>query len=120
MTKRANRQSLTKRRVLVLAVKTEFFDQMRAGLKPFEYRLRTDYWRKRLVGREYDEVCVTKGYPAADDHERRLIVPWRGYVEQTLQHPFFGPEEKDVFAIRIEVANSADDEVPRSALTRNL
>ncbi|MEX3983658.1 ASCH domain-containing protein [Paraburkholderia sp. EG287A] len=92
-------------RVLVLPVKGEFFSQMKARTKLFEYRLRTPFWRKRLVGREYEEVCVTLGYPARSDTERRLLVPWQGYEEQTLQHPFFGPEPVDVFAIRIWPAN---------------
>jgi len=87
--------------ILTLAVKGIYFDQMVARVKPFEYRLRTPYWVKRLVGRTYTHVCVTRGYPSANDAERRLVVPWQGYEEQVLQHEHFGPEPVEVFAIRI-------------------
>lgn len=90
--------------ILTLAVKGIYFDQMKAGDKLFEYRLRTPYWRKRLEGRTYHQVCVTRGYPSASDTERRLIVKWSGYEEQTLTHEFFGPDPVEVFAIRIDIA----------------
>jgi hypothetical protein len=32
--------------------------------------------RERLEGREYRNVILTRGYPRADDHERRLVRPW--------------------------------------------
>lgn len=88
-------------KVLTLPLKGVYFDQIKAGSKPFEYRLRTPYWRKRLEGRTYDAVTVTKGYPAGDDSERRQTFPWRGYEEQTITHEFFGPEPVEVFAIRV-------------------
>lgn len=90
-------------RILTLQVKGEFFEQMCSGSKPFEYRLKTPFWEKRLVGREYDKVCVTWGYPKATDHARRLLVDWKGFEEQVLQHPFFGPSPVLVFAIRIDI-----------------
>lgn len=89
-------------RALVLPVKGVYFDQIKAGTKPDEFRLRTDYWRKRLVGRTYDRVEVTKGYPARDDAERRIVLPWRGYMEQTITHEFFGSEPVEVFAIKVQ------------------
>lgn len=87
--------------VLVLPVKGIYFQQMKNGVKLFEYRLRTPYWKKRLEGRHYAGVCVTLGYPAAGDRERRLDVPWLGYEEQVITHEFFGPDPVEVFAIRI-------------------
>jgi len=88
-------------RKLVLALKGVYFDQIKDGSKTFEYRLRTPYWRKRLEGRSYDSVVVTKGYPAADDSSRRLAFAWAGYEEQTITHPFFGVDPVEVFAIRV-------------------
>ena len=88
-------------KTLTLPLKTTYFDQIKAGTKLLEYRLRTSYWRKRLEGRSYDAVCITKGYPARDDAARRIVLPWRGYVEQTITHEFFGPAPVDVFAIRL-------------------
>ena len=86
---------------LTLALNGEYFDQIRSGDKTEEFRLRTDYWRKRLVGRSYDHIVLTKGYPARDDQERRLQLPWRGFRETTITHPHFGPDPVDVFAIRV-------------------
>jgi len=86
---------------LVLPLKAEYFDAIKAGTKPEEYRLRNDYWTRRLVGKTFDNVIVTKGYPKRDDHERRLVLPWRGYVEREITHPHFGTEPVQVFAIDV-------------------
>lgn len=86
---------------LTLPLKGVYFDEIRDGIKPEEYRLCTPYWRKRLEGRDYARIVLTKGYPAADDHERRLVRPWRGYEVRTIQHEFFGPEPVKVFAIKV-------------------
>jgi hypothetical protein len=84
---------------LTLPLKSEYFDAIKSGEKCEEYRLVNEYWTKRLVGRHYGRIVLTKGYPKADDHERRLIKPWRGYVERTITHPHFGAEPMRVFAI---------------------
>lgn len=86
---------------LILPVKSEYFDQMVLGQKTFEYRLRTPYWRKRLEGKQFDKVVVTKGYPKRDDGARRLECIWSGYEEHTLTHPHFGPDPVEVFSIYI-------------------
>jgi len=88
-------------RELILPLKGCYFDDIVAGRKPLEYRLRTPYWRKRLEGRTYDTVTVTKGYPARDDAQRRATYPWRGYEEQTITHSFFGTQPVEVFAIKV-------------------
>lgn len=88
-------------RTLTIPLKGEYFDQIKAGTKPEEYRLVTDYWRKRLEGQHFDKIVLTRGYPAADDSARRLEKPWRGYIERTITHPHFGPEPVRVFAIRV-------------------
>ncbi|PKM47088.1 MAG: RNA-binding protein [Gammaproteobacteria bacterium HGW-Gammaproteobacteria-1] len=86
---------------LHLNLKGEYFDQIAAGTKLFEYRLRTGYWRRRLQGRSYQRVLVKKGYPRAGDQERIVERPWRGYEEQIITHPHFGSEPVEVFAIRV-------------------
>lgn len=48
---------------LVLPLKTVYFDAIRLGQKAEEFRLRTPYWRRRLEGRTFDRVVLTKGYP---------------------------------------------------------
>lgn len=84
---------------LTLPLKGIYFDQIKAGTKPFEYRLMTPYWVKRMAKSPFRWIVLTKGYPAKDDAERRLKLPWRGYVTTTLQHEHFGPDPVQVFAI---------------------
>lgn len=86
---------------LILPLKREYFDAIKSGEKVEEYRLANDYWRKRLYMRHYGRIILTLGYPKVDDHERRIIKPWRGYVERTILHPHFGPSPVRVFAINV-------------------
>ena len=86
---------------LVLPLKREYFEQIKAGEKPEEFRLCTPYWAKRLEGREDDRVVLTLGYPAKDDSERRLVRPWRGFVKRQISHPHFGSVPVDVYAIDV-------------------
>lgn len=88
-------------RVLHLNLRAEYFDQIAAGTKLFEYRLSTPYWAKRLVGWHFDQVHVKKGYPPASDTSRILVRPWRGYEVQYITHPHFGADLVRVFAIRV-------------------
>ena len=87
--------------VLQLNLKGIYFDQIAAGAKPFEFRLVTPFWAKRLVGRSYDFVEVARGYPPGGDTTRRLRFPYRGYEIQQLTHEHFGPEPVTVYAIRV-------------------
>lgn len=88
-------------RTLTLPLKAEYFDAIRDGTKLDEYRLVTPFWEKRLVGREYDRIVLTKGYPSRHDTARRLERPWRGFELQTITHQHFGPEPVRVFAIKV-------------------
>ena len=86
---------------LHLPLKRVYFELIRDGLKPFEYRLRTPYWEKRLVGRHYTDILLTLGYPPAAASERRLERAYKGYRIETIQHPHFGPDPVEVFAIDV-------------------
>ncbi|EEJ3489245.1 ASCH domain-containing protein [Salmonella enterica subsp. arizonae serovar 56:z4,z23:-] len=88
---------------LQLAVKGEYFYAMIRGEKTEEYRLYNDYWIKRLVGRSYGRLIITKGYPRRDDMSRRIDVPYTGYKIKTITHPFFGSDSVKVFAIKVEI-----------------
>lgn len=88
-------------RTLTLPLKTIYFHQIKSGEKTEEYRLCTPYWAQRLVGREYDQIVLTLGYPKADDAERRLVRPWRGFTVKTLQHHHFGDKPVTVYAIKV-------------------
>ncbi len=87
---------------LRLAVKREYFMQAKSRIKKFEYREITDYWSKRLVGRNYDTVTLTLGYPRRGDSERELTFPYNGFERQLITHKHFGNEPKVVYAIRLE------------------
>lgn len=86
---------------LVIPVKGAYFDQMLSGEKREEFRVRTDYWRKRLVGRSYRNLVLTRGYPKGGgvDFVTRLTVPYRGYRKTEITHEHFGGGPVKVFAI---------------------
>ena len=86
-------------------LKGVYFDQIRDGTKRHEFRLRTPFWAKRLVDREYDRVILTRGYPKGGgaEGETRLTREWRGYDIRTLQHEHFGPDAVSVYAIDVSV-----------------
>ena len=86
---------------LILPLKAEYFNAIKAGTKTEEFRLRTMYWTRRLHGRTFDRVVLMLGYPSRDDETRRLVVPWRGMRETTITHPHFGSEPVEVFAIQV-------------------
>lgn len=93
---------------LFLSLKREYFEAIRDGSKTEEYRLCNEYWTKRLADRfnTYDRIVLTLGYPARDDHSRRMVLPWHGYTIKTITHPHFGPEPVSVFAIRVSAPAS--------------
>jgi hypothetical protein len=92
---------------LILPVKRIYCEQMRDGTKKAEYRLMTDFWARRLHGRQYDRVIITLGYPKRDDAAKRLVFPWCGYTVETITHPHFGSDPVKVFAIKVEPAQNA-------------
>lgn len=91
--------------MLTLVLKSEYFEAIKAGQKLEEYRLIKDYWAKRLEGRNYAGIVLTKGYPPASDLDSRLVRLWRGYTIKTITHEHFGPDPVRVYAI--DVAHAA-------------
>ena len=91
-------------RTLVLPLKRLYFEQIAKGEKPEEFRRVTPYWERRLEGKEFDVVELTLGYPPAGDPHRRLKRRWKGLRRIRLQHPHFGPEEVEVYAIDVSEA----------------
>lgn len=86
---------------LVLPMKAVYFDAIRRGEKPEEYRLVTPYWSKRLEGRSYSKVILKRGYPKNGDDERILIMPWQGCARKVITHPHFGDQPVEVYAINV-------------------
>ena len=87
---------------LTMAVKREYFKQIKAGTKKGEYRLVCDYWRRRLEGKSYKTITITLGYPPKTNTERRISFPYRGYELQTIQHKEFGNHPVAVYALILE------------------
>ena len=95
---------------LQLAVNGEYFDAMKRGEKIEEYRLFNEYWRRRLVceawedfPRKFDRLIITRGYPRADDHDRRIDIPYDGFEIKTITHKHFGDQPVKVFAIKVNI-----------------
>ena len=89
-------------KILHLNLKGIYWDQIQSGDKDDEFRLQTEYWKKRLVGKTYDVICVKRGYPKKDDESKMLWKKWNGYkCIENFEHPHFGPGKHDVFAIDV-------------------
>lgn len=84
---------------LVLPLRRKWFEAIREGRKPFEFRLRNDFWRKRLIGKSYQNVIFTLGYPKKGDSSRRIVAPYRGYIETTVVSEEWDNIPQEVFAI---------------------
>ena len=102
-------------KVLILNVKKRHFNDVKAGVKPFEYRLCKDYWTKRLQ-KKYTHVEIRMGYPKNDEEDKKIRFPWNGYELQTITHEEFGKEPVEIFAI---VLNKSKISNPKSEI-RNL
>ena len=88
-------------RTLVLNLKREYWEAIKAGTKTVEYRLANDYWRKRLAGKIFDSVELRLGYPRSGDESRILRRKYRGVTIGTITHPLFGAGEVEVFQIDV-------------------
>jgi hypothetical protein len=66
-------------RTLVLPLKGEYFDAIKAGIKPEEFRAATPYWRRRLDGQSF--VCIPVMLtPSSSDCDPPVL--------EVLPHPF--------------------------------
>jgi len=89
------------KRILYLALRGEFFDAIKRGEKTHEFRRANKYWRRRLMGQNYDAVELTRGYPKAGDSARRILVPFFKWKLRRIQHDHFGADRVLVFAIAV-------------------
>lgn len=87
---------------LTLPLKGIYFDQIKAGEKTEEYRLVTLYWVRRLEGRRYGRIILTRGYPKRTDTARRLVLPWKGVELRVITHPHFGADPVQVYVIDVK------------------
>ena len=64
------------KKILHLNLYRKYFDAIADGTKTVEYRNRTDYWKRRIEGREYDIIKFRNGY--AKDAST-MLVEYKGY-----------------------------------------
>lgn len=85
-------------KVLHIPMNGEYWCEIKAGSKPFEYRLCDDRWKK-ILSKEYDYVFFKYGYPSRENWNKIIVEPYRGFEVQSIVHPLFGEEAVKVFAI---------------------
>lgn len=90
-----------KLKVLRLAVRKEYFYEIKAGIKKEEYRLIKPYWIKRL-STKYDEVWITCGYPKKTETDKILKFKYNGFYIKKINHKEFGDSEIEVYAIKLK------------------
>lgn len=90
--------------VLRLNLKRKWWEQIRDGVKSRELRLFNDFWKKRLVGRDYDEVHLCLGYPKKGDDDKVLKRKFGGCELVSIVHQEFGADEVVVFSIDVSEA----------------
>jgi len=66
-----------------------------------EYRVVNEYWKKRLLNREYDEIHYYDGYPPKTEKTRVIKFKFSGVDVKTIVHEQFGPEPVVVYAISL-------------------
>lgn len=107
------------KKILHINLKAKYFYEIKNGVKSFEYRLKNDYWSKRLVDRDYDEVHFKLGYPKADEVDKIVIVHYIGYEIQKIKHELFGDSEVEVYAIKTN-NDYAIDEIEKGSNSFNI
>lgn len=87
--------------ILHLNLKSEYFYDIKKGIKLFEYREDNEYWRKRLAGRHYQEVHFKCGYPKKDDESKIIKKEYIGYKMKKLKHKHFKNDGESDDAISV-------------------
>ncbi len=89
------------KRTLTLNLKGVYFDQILAREKLEEYRLKNDYWQRRIGPARFSHLVLLRGYPKGGgiEGETRMSLNWQGYVEKQITHEHFGADEVTVYAI---------------------
>ena len=64
------------KKILHLNLYRKYFDAIADGTKTTEYRDKTDYWKRRIEGKEYDIIKFRNGY--AKDAPT-MLVEYTGY-----------------------------------------
>lgn len=89
-------------------VKGQYFEEIKSGKKPEEYRIYNTYWYARLNKKIFDEVHVLKGYPKKTDLTRKIVFPWNGYRIKQFVHKEFAEQPVIVYAIKLSMTKNED------------
>ena len=101
----------TPTRILTLRLKSGWWQQIQQRQKSAELRINSSFYRRLLIGREYDEIHLWLGYPPKTDTTKLMRFAWRGAQRITRQHHFWGPDPVDVISIDL----TAPLEIPLSS-----
>lgn len=91
------------KKILHLNVKKCYFEEVKKGIKKFEYRLINEYWYKKLEISPvpYSEIHYKCGYPKNGDTSKIIIMPYKGFEVQEIKHELFGKNTVQVYAIKL-------------------
>ena len=92
---------MDQKRILTLRLKAKWWHKIKSGEKTVELRRATDYWRKRLIGRHYDEIHLWLGYPPRTDTTKLLRRKWELVAKERVQSDEFGPDPVECFVISV-------------------
>ena len=93
---------MPKQKILFLSVKKKYFEMIKQGIKTEEYRELNNYWFKKLVNKNYDEIIISLGYPKKNDISKRISFKYEGYTLGNIKHEEWNYENKRVFAIKLQ------------------
>lgn len=88
-------------KILHLNVDAKYWNQVKSGEKIDEFRLVNDFWKKRLLNKDFDLIHYKLGYPSSSDYDKILIFEFDGIKEITITHEKFGKNPVNVFAISL-------------------
>lgn len=101
----------TKKKILHLTLKAEYFDEILSGIKKEEYREVKHFWIIRLTNqtedgsfkgkqfyKEFDVIIFRNGY---SKNPRQFTIEYKGIEIKTITHPQFDDDELGVFAIQL-------------------
>lgn len=86
------------KKILILNLKKQYFEEIKNGTKLEEYREFREYWTKRL-SKEFQEVHIKLGYPKRGDESRTIKFKWNGFKIKEIRHNHFGENKIKVYAI---------------------
>jgi hypothetical protein len=85
-------------KILHLTLQHQWFEEIAIGKKHEEYRIKNAYWKKRIEGRNYDEIHFRNGYQKDAPFMR---VEYKGWQDSTWQGvPFYALQLGCILEVR--------------------